>query len=82
MYEVSEFLRQEKYYNIWTVFYGVFAAWTVSFLADHFPERNIGNQNGYDNDMKYVRMLLWVRAIGGFLICNISLFIYFVLAVK
>lgn len=82
LYEVSEFLRQEKYYNIWTVFYGIFAAWTVSFLADHFPGRNIGNQKEYDYDMKYVRMLLWGRAVGGFVLCNISLFIYFVLAVK
>lgn len=78
----SEFLSQEKYYNVWTVFYGIFAAWTVTFLIDHFPGRDTRGCNEHGYDMKYVRLLLWGRAIAGFAICNISLFIYFILAAE
>lgn len=85
------FIMSENYCNAWTLTYGIFIAWAIGFLISYFPDRpEAGGKESIDKeqaenhetDSKQIHLLLWLRAIGGYIICNISLFIYFALKMK
>lgn len=88
---VYDIIMTENYCNAWTLTYGIFIAWAIGFLNSYFPDRleSGGKESidkvqaeNYEADSKQIHLLLWLRAIGGYIICNISLFIYFVLKMK
>ncbi|MDE6744128.1 MAG: hypothetical protein K2J95_09645 [Lachnospiraceae bacterium] len=88
---VYDIIMTENYCNAWTLTYGIFIAWAIGFLISYFPDRVENGENelidkekneNHETDSKQIHLLLWLRAIGGYVICNISLFIYFALKMK
>lgn len=80
----SDFISQYKYCDAWTLSYGIFIAWAVGFLIYYFPEQLKKKENDEKENQessKYIQPILWLRAIGGYLICNISIFIYVILRI-
>jgi len=77
LYGLQEFnlkYTDEKYYQIWTASYAVFLVWIVVFLINNYPNKKMVIQKTEAN--KEIRGLLWLRAVGGFVLCNISIILY------
>jgi len=72
----SSFIQDEKYFNVWTISYGVFIVWIVGFMIEHYPDRKSIAAPITEEGKKYYSLLLNARALAGFLLCNLSVFSY------
>ena len=76
VYSFSSFIQDEKYFNVWTVSYGVFLVWIIGFMAEHYPDKKIACTAITEENKKLYSLLLNARAWAGFLLCNIPVFSY------
>ena len=83
--QLSEFLKQEKYFNMWTLAYAPFLVWLVDFLVRFYPGRkNAAPQTAEkdafwtDGTEQSIRILSILRAIGTFVLCDIAWFLLLV----
>jgi len=76
VYLFSSYIQNEKYFNVWTVSYGVFIVWIFGFMIEHYPDKKIVSTSITEENKKYYSLLLNARALAGFLLCNLSVFSY------
>ena len=74
---ISDFFRQEKYFNFWTLSYAVYIVWLIGFiyyeLRTNTAQQNsleVTGQPWIDGTEKGIRLLVILAAVGGFILCN------------
>ena len=79
--EISAILKQEKYFQFWTLAFAAFIIWAVCFLYYNHPGRVQKQEEKKEKDFwidgnpQSISMLLWLRAAAAFVICNAMVFI-------
>lgn len=73
---ISGILKQEKYFQFWTLAFAAFIIWALCFLYYNHPGRRAKVQETGQRDLwtdgnpVSIRVLLWLRGIAAFVICD------------
>ena len=78
--KIVERISDEKYLHVWKFSYAVFAVWIAGCVIMYCPliAKRYKDRISDSSDEKYAGRLLYLRAVCGFVLCSISLFLYFV----
>jgi len=74
--QISEFLKQEKYFQFWTLAFAAFIVWAVCFLIFNHPSRVAGQKEVSSGDLwtdgnkQSITALICLRAFAALVICN------------
>ena len=86
--QISEFLKQDMYFNMWTLAYAPFVVWLIDSLIRFWPGRKADTakmaikasaNDWIDGTDRSIRILALLRAIGAFVLCDIEIFLILVL---
>ena len=86
--QISEFLKQDMYFNMWTLAYAPFVVWLIDSLFRFWPGRktNVSKaaakspaNDWIDGTDRSIRILAILRAIGAFVLCDIEVFLILLL---
>ena len=79
---LSEFLKQEKYFSMWTLAYAPFILWLIAGLIRWYPGRKQTEGQVAEEQAAWVsgtgqsiKILTVLRGIGTFVLCDIELFL-------
>lgn len=76
---LHSFLAREEMFSIWTITYAVFVAWLIYFFIDNRPSKK--TEIVIDNEIN-INKYLWIRALIGLVICNITIIFYAITIVR
>ena len=86
--QISEFLKQDMYFNMWTLAYAPFVVWLIDSLIRFWPGRKADTaktaikasaNDWIDGTDRSIRILAILRAIGAFVLCDIEIFLILIL---
>ena len=76
---ISDMLMEERFFNFWTLAFVPFIIWVAGmalFYCPALPERKGEEEEGWLD--RHIGLLMALRALGGFVLCNISVFLVFI----
>lgn len=79
--QLSDFLKQEKYFGMWTLAYAPFLVWLADSLVRYYPGRKKAEAKSssadawVDGTEQSIRILSILRAIGAFVLCDAEIFL-------
>ena len=77
--QISDIVMDERYFNFWTLAFVPFVIWVAGmalFYCPAFKLRRAEEEEGWLD--QHIGLLMHLRALGGFLLCNISVFLVFI----
>ncbi len=76
---ISDMLMEERFFNFWTLAFVPFIVWVAGMALVYcpaLPERKAEEEEGWLDT--HIGLLMHLRALGGFFLCNISVFLVFI----
>ena len=77
-----EYLSRDEMHSIWTITYAVFVAWLIYFFIENRPSKKAVTSSDVSAEEINIEKYLWIRAILGYAICNITVIFYAIAVVK
>ena len=77
--QISDIVMDERYFNFWTLAFVPYVIWVAGMALFYCPAlklRKAEEEEGWLD--KNIGLLMHLRALGGFLLCNISVFLVFI----